>query len=191
MKEIEFDIKNNSFEHLFHIVSQKDVCIIGDKEYGKTTLLSKFFESYKSYLPAIILDSATEHGNKSLINQIKNRLEGCKQISIESEDSWNIKKINKNDIVLVDVSKYLEDSFREKPKENKMIYEKLIDFTIEEIYRLNTELVLITDETKIGNRTRKIISRQDKQFFLLSSFHEYYPLENVNTFEYKINLVRK
>jgi len=50
-----------------------NICYIGKRNTGKTTLLKKFFLAVikEERGPVIILDSAVEEGNKSLINQLR------------------------------------------------------------------------------------------------------------------------
>jgi len=191
MKQISFNAKTDGFAALFNTISYQDTCIIGPRNYGKTTLLSKFLDAYSSHIPVVILDSATEHGDKSLINQTKNRPLRYKCVSMESESDWKIEKITKDEIVLIDLSKHLEDSHRENSKEKREIYKNMSNFTIEKVCESDTELALITDEIEFNKRTRDIISKPDRNFFLISAVHsENFLSDSLNVFKYEINLLR-
>lgn len=191
MKQISFNAKTDDFAVLLNTVSYQDTCIIGPRNYGKTTLLSKFLHAYSSHVPIVILDSATEHGSKSLINQTKSRPLRYKWVSMESENDWKIEKITKNEIILVDLSKYLEDSHRENSKEKREIYKNMSNFTIEKICESNTELALLTDEIEFSKRTKDVINRPDRNFFLISAVHsETFLSDSLNVFEYEIKLAR-
>ncbi len=191
MKQISFNAKTDEFAALFKTVSYQDTCIIGQRDYGKTTLLSKFLDAYSLYVPVVVLDSATEHGSKSLINQTKNRPFRYKWVSMESESDWGIEKITKDEIILVDLSRHLEDSHRENSKEKREIYKNMSNFTIEKICELDTELALLTDEIEFSKRTKDIISRPDRNFFLVSAVHsEKFISDSLDVFKYEINLVK-
>lgn len=191
MEQILFNAKTGDFAALFKTVSYQDTCIIGPRNYGKTTLLSKFLDAYSSHVPVVVLDSATEHGSKSLINQTKSRPLRYKWLSMESESDWKIEKITKDEVILVDLSKHLEDSHRENSKEKREIYRNMSNFTIEKICELDTELALLTDEIEFSKRTKDIISMPDRNFFLVSAVHSKNFLnDSLNVFEYKINLLK-
>ncbi len=113
-----------------------NTCIIGDREDGKTTTLLRIMNYYlnRGWIVSII-DSAVQHGNKSLINQIKkerkdwllyespselkinNSMKIIKALSSKNEYSESKSWFPKIDIdkscslLLFDVSKYLEEGY--------------------------------------------------------------------------------
>ena len=100
--------------------------IIGNHNIGKTTLLYKIFlNEYKKFKNILVVDSATEHKEKSLIVKISDYLvddfiwiDSCEKSKITFPNSSIIdypysliSTCNSSRIFLADVSKYLEDGY--------------------------------------------------------------------------------
>ena len=143
--------------------------LIDEKNTGKTTVLKKIIEyCYLKNYKVIVIDTATEHKEKSII-------EYCKQ-NYEIDEVFtykDIKSIN-NDfkILLIDASYYLEKSYNYKFLLRKYIRKMYIN----EIYKIinyykNKNIIFIIDEVQISKKISKLVAQNNIR--LIATVHKH------------------
>lgn len=167
-------------------MSKKSIAYIGNRDTGKTTrLYNIFLDAIRENKKVLVIDSATEHTEKSLYEKLQLdygkrsfSIRRCKREQIVFPDkSSDYPKINKNvtkNIYLADVSYYLEKGYEypagQKRENERLLYKKqsmqIIDALMEQID------VILMDEIELVREGRYIIQKiQSRDIELFMTLH--------------------
>ncbi len=166
----------------------KNICFYGQRESGKTTLLKKIADSFEG--PVVVIDSAVQHPDKSLLiklldrphkffespskNRILNESELKDKMDSSMEGVWP--EFCFDDLMLFDVSKYLESSHQlgwpESVKERNY-YKILSNQVIVKACLLSDyDFAIITDEIEFTGFSFDILTKFNDKFKLFSAVHD-------------------
>lgn len=162
---------------------------VGNRDAGKTTFLYNLFEKARSSgLKILVIDSATDHVDKSLICRIKATYpEECywfsscdeNQITFPYVDSATypveLVKQNPSSIYLADVSYYLEKGYDypegERRKYLRLLYKKLSMQIIQALYE-HIDIILM-DEIELLPESREVFKLcADSNIPIYDTLHE-------------------
>lgn len=169
-------------------MSKNCIAYIGDRNKGKTErLYNKICEGLKNKKKVLVVDSATEHYEKSIVMRLKRErgidvhtlfLEENERISDKNE-SWIFNYINDMDaqLFLFDVSYHLERGYN-YPEGEERINErrkyKEIAMKISEVLIDRVDLI-IWDEIELIQESRNIleqINRANKKLYMTLHYTE-------------------
>lgn len=175
----------------------ENISIIGGFDSGKTTILKKLFYKYRKLgYRIIIVDSATEHMDKSIIKYISKNFIDIQLIESPGRDSifdlelieavkimdiypFNLVKKGLEDIVCIDVAKYLEKGYETDDyllrSMSRMVYKKFVVQSLRVIYEFlgNRKTVVLMDEVELIDDMKKIIYiYNSKNVYFICALHE-------------------
>lgn len=178
---------------------KRNTVLFGRRNIGKTHFLLDCFLKYATNYDRkiFVIDSATDHKEKSLLVKITNV--GCDYIRINTPDEaenyedlkqhWNklSAKCDKN-IVLIDAAKFLEESYEVEDaaeranlrKKYKLFVEQCIRFICESCNRF----VLIMDEIELTNVAAAMLKNAGDKGFFIDAVHDISYIELVKNFNF-------
>lgn len=198
-------------------LKEENICIYGDKDTGKTSLLNSYFDELNEEVDTAVLDSTVQHGEKSLINKIL-REESFPLYNSPREEEVLDKgeiydyingedealeefypRIDSDDMIelgaiLFDMSKYPEESHQVNPENYEAKRETFRNLSNQVILTLfenygGENLTIFMDEITINEQTEMILREyKDRPVNLVSAFHQ---RPNVEIFDQEVNLNRK
>lgn len=190
-----------------------NIAVIGNRNTGKTTYLKgKFIEYLNSGYKVIVVDSATDHKENSIIEYIKNNFENILLIKsprknwifdlniiesgifdINTVYPYHLIKNTLSNIICIDVSKYLEEGYSRTENivlrnEYRMFYKKLTIQCLRVFYEfLEERTIIIMDEIEFIPDMKKIIELYNsKNIYFNAALHLEKSLDNsLKLFEIK------
>jgi len=170
------------------MIPAQNILFVGARNSGKTTILRKIVDGVlHAGGRIIVIDSATAHANKSLIVQISKQ----KKVHIQDGSKSNQVGDLSENIILVDVSSHLENSYNFPDggmrTQERELYIRDVQSLLENLIssRFNTsKTAIIMDEIEINNDIIMLITRLNTQgVFVYGSLHPHL-LGTVNLDQY-------
>jgi len=172
-------------------MNNRGIIIIGKRDSGKSTFLfNKFVDEYAKGKRILVIDSAAEHIDKSLIYKIRSHFENeflwissCSKHEITfhfcSENDYPVTLVKGNDgkcrIFLADTAKYLENGYNypagEERQKERVFYQKL---SVQIIQQLSSMVdVILMDEIELFPEAKPIIRKALSEGVLIyDALHE-------------------
>ena len=172
-------------------MNNQGVVVVGRRNSGKSTFLfEKFFEHYSNGDRILVIDSATEHTDKSLLRKIYSYYENealwissCEKSEItfpncsknDYPTMFVYDKINRYSIFLADVSKYLESGYDyplgEERQKERSFYQKLSMQIIQQLF--DKIDVIIMDEIELLPNARFVFEMAlSRGIIIYDALHE-------------------
>jgi len=184
---------------------KKGQAIIANQNTGKTTYLyEKFIEAYDKNRRIIVLDSATDHKEKSLIEKVKSNIpcdfcliKSCEKALIEfpkhTEFSYpyGITSNLKEGIFLCDMSLYLENGYNFPiglSREKERLWYKKLSMQVTWVLMQRVDLILM-DEIELVSDSNQVVEKIYRDGLeLIVALHE---LEGLGGLEDMFTITRK
>lgn len=188
-----------------------NIAVIGSRNSGKTTFLKNIYEHYKynSYT-IIIIDSTTDHLDKSLIKYLEKCVDDIqiidspdkkdvirynKAYNLEKTYPYSLLKEKTYQTICFDVSKYLEEGYTTDDlvirNHIRMYYKFLVVQYLKIIYSLyyNNKVIILMDEIEfLPSMGKLIFNFNSKNIFLVVALHDTLTLGNCKNLFKIINL---
>lgn len=176
----------------------KNIALVNNRNKGKTSTLKKYLAMYyNAGYSVLVIDSATEHADKSLAKYMETQLDDVlvihspEQVQIRRSnlllaDSLDIREIypfeilkqNEKSLIAVDVARYLEEGYEtEDPTERARLRQYYKEFALQVLYVAehlfsNARMAVIMDEIELLSEMEWMVRRlNSKGIFIINALH--------------------
>lgn len=176
----------------------KNIALVSKRNTGKTSALKKFLTVFreKDYT-VVVIDSATDHAERSIVKYIQNCLDDVLMIGSPErdeivcshkllDDNLDIREIypyamlkdTRKSLVAVDVGRYLEEGYytediQERAQIRKYYKELVLQvlYLVEKLFRSNN-VAVVMDEIEFVPEMEWMITRlNNKGIFVINALH--------------------
>ena len=158
-------------------IARNNVAIIGRRNAGKTTTLTRLALELVEKNFVVVVDSATQHVEKSLIKKLARAHEGSHLIELNAPEKFSSNLEPKSKLLLCDVSHFLELSFEQNLSREKNFYLNVYRRLLEKFFAALNELpppfFLLLDEIDFDEKILQQVQRLNSRGnFFVSAVHD-------------------
>ena len=176
----------------------RNIALVSSRNTGKTSTLKRFLTMYREAgYTVVVIDSATDHADRSIVKYIENHLDGVLTIGsperheiVRSHRLWEdnldirgiypyeILKANQKSLIAVDVGRYLEEGYGTDDLQARasirQYYKELVLqvlYVVEQLYGAG-RVAVVMDEIEFVPEMEWMVSRlNNRGIFFINAIH--------------------